>query len=173
MKDNEFKILDELADAVNDKVDSLAESGQFDELLKKLQEATGKLPESFSVSFDIQLNVFDENKEKMVPILRTGFATSQEKEPYRHFADTSEQKYMVDGEMCIIPDDYCPNCWSEWDFKFKFPTCPICDYELGNQVKYLLDDDICPMCDEGKVSINNPVCDKCGYEVDKDKVVWG
>lgn len=173
MKNTEFKILDSLADAVNDKIDSLKKAGEFDELLKKLEETSGQLPEDFSVSFDIQLNVCDGNREKMVPILRTGFNTCQGQETYRHYGDTVQQKYLVDGEMCIIPDDYCPNCWGEWDFKFKHSTCSGCGYKLGGQVKYLLDDDVCPWCQEGKVSIDNPICDKCEQQVDDDLVVWG
>ena len=57
-------------------------------------------------------------------------------------------------------------------FKFKHNQCGSCGYELGKQVKYLLDNDICPMCQEGTVKIDNPVCDSCDYKVEKDKVVW-
>jgi len=75
--------------------------------------------------------------------------------------------------MCIVPEEFCPHCWGEWMFKFKHTQCSNCEYELGKQVKYLLDNDICPMCQAGKVTMNEPVCDDCGYKVEKEKVVWG
>ena len=128
--------------------------------------------DSYSLSLNIDFSVFDNEKEKEIKLLQTGLTTS-EGEPYQHSADTSPLKYMVDGEMCIVPEEFCPHCWGEWQFKFKHTTCPECGYELGNQVKYLLDDDTCPYCQEGTVTINNPVCDSCEEEVDPQKVVRG
>ena len=85
----------------------------------------------------------------------------------------TSQKYFVEGEMCIVPGEFCPNCWGKWGFKFKHNTCPECGYELGKQIKYLLDTDTCPYCQEGKISVDKPTCDECGFEVDNKKVVWG
>ncbi|MEX0670350.1 MAG: hypothetical protein WD060_07840 [Pirellulales bacterium] len=39
--------------------------------------------------------------------------------------------------------------------------------------KVLLDSDVCPHCDEGRVTSENPTCDRCGYRVDPDMVSWG
>jgi hypothetical protein len=33
--------------------------------------------------------------------------------------------------------------------------------------------DLCPFCEAGHVSMHNPVCDDCGYEVDLTMVTWG
>jgi hypothetical protein len=33
--------------------------------------------------------------------------------------------------------------------------CPMCDSS-----------DLCPFCEAGHVSMQNPMCDNCGYEVD-------
>ena len=44
---------------------------------------------------------------------------------------------------------------------------------MGREVKLLLDTDVCPFCEEGKVSLTAPVCDKCGQRIDPGIVVWG
>jgi hypothetical protein len=173
MKDTEFKLLDLLSDSVNDKFEELHKAGAFDDILQKLKDTTGQLPDTYSVSFDIRMNVFDSEGEKSISLLNTGFNASKGREPYRHYGDTSPQKYFVNGQMCTVPDEFCPHCWGQWDFKFKHPLCPECGYELGKQVKYLIDNDVCPYCQEGKITIDSPTCDKCGFKVDEKKVVWG
>ena len=44
---------------------------------------------------------------------------------------------------------------------------------MGPEVKLLLDTDVCPFCEEGKVSLTTPLCDKCGQGIDPNVVVWG
>jgi predicted Zn-ribbon and HTH transcriptional regulator len=172
MKDKEFRALDKLADAISDKFDDLYIAGEFTEILEQLQDAAGKLPDTYYANFNVELTIFDTKRRRSISLLSTGFSTGGEK-PDRVAKDLSTQRYIVDGEMCTVPEDYCPNCWAEWSFKLKNPTCPTCSYELGKQVRLLIDDDICPWCQEGTVSISNPSCTGCGYKVEIDKVVWG
>ena len=172
MKDSDFSIVDKIADIANDKFAKLLERGDLDTIKKVIEEAVIKLPEGYSLDFNVGVSVFDPNRQNNLPILKTGL-TCSEGEAYEFSSDSSPQKYLVDGEMCIVPHDHCPHCWGEWDFKFKNPICLDCEYEMGVQVKYLLDDDVCPWCEEGKVSLDNPVCDSCGQEVNTDWVVWG
>ena len=75
--------------------------------------------------------------------------------------------------MCQIPHDYCPHCWGIWDFKLIHPVCRHCGYTLGREVKLLLDSDVCPNCEEGKVSVNDPNCEQCGQWIDPTLVIWG
>jgi len=75
--------------------------------------------------------------------------------------------------MLVVPHDRCPRCWEIWDFKFKHESCTHCGATLGEEVKLLLDTDVCPNCEEGTVSITNPECGKCGCRVDPSKVTWG
>jgi len=173
MKDSEFKLLDPLAGSINDTFDELHKAGAFEHILQELKKAVDQLPDTYSVCFDIRMNVFDTKREKGLSLLNTGFNAHKGDDPYRHYGDASAQRYLVDGEMCMVPEDYCPHCWGDWGFKFKNTSCAECGYELGKEVKYLLDDDLCPYCQNGKLTIDNPTCDKCGYMIDKDKVVWG
>lgn len=173
MRDVEFTLLDPVADLVNDTFEGLEKQGAFDEILRRLRTVISELPDGYSVSFDIQLNILDASRQQSLSLLTTGFNTLKGKEPYRHYGDTAPQKYLVDGEMCIVPDNFCPHCWGEWGFKFQNPVCPQCGYELGKQVKYLLDNDQCPYCQKGTVSVDRPKCSACGFEVDGKTIAWG
>lgn len=173
MRDSEFKLLDPLADSINDKFEELHKAGSFEGILRDLKKAVARLPDTYSVSFDIRMNVFDTDREKGLSLLTTGFNAQKGHDLYRHYGDTAPQKCLVDGGTCIVPEDYCPHCWGDRGFKFKNTSCTECGYELRKQVKYLLDDDVRPYCQEGKLTIDNPICSKCGYKVDERKVVWG
>jgi hypothetical protein len=80
---------------------------------------------------------------------------------------------VVEGDIEVVPHDRCPKCYGVWDFKLTNPSCLECGATLGREVKLLLDSDVCPYCEEGKVSMTAPVCDKCGQRIDPGIVVWG
>ena len=172
MKDTEFHLLEPIAETINAKFDKLLEAGEFDGLKDMLRQAIDKLPDSYSLDFNIELSVSDANREKSIRLLQTGLTTS-DGEPCQISIDKTREKYWVDGDICIVPEDFCPNCWGNWTFKFGRNKCSHCNYKLGKEVRYFLDDHICPMCQNGKMTVKNPICDECGYEVEKDKVVWG
>ncbi|MEK6235548.1 MAG: hypothetical protein N2C14_12640, partial [Planctomycetales bacterium] len=69
--------------------------------------------------------------------------------------------------------DRCPKCWETWDFKWDNPACSHCDAELGENCKILLDNDVCPNCEKGKVSLDNPQCDQCAHEANTRFIEWG
>ena len=75
--------------------------------------------------------------------------------------------------MCEVPHDYCPSCWGPWDFKLVHRTCPDCGAKLGRDVKLLVDSDVCPHCEEGKVTSVAPKCTRCAFEATPDIVWWG
>jgi hypothetical protein len=57
--------------------------------------------------------------------------------------------------------------------KFENVTCEHCGTTLGKNCRMLLDTDTCPHCEFGQVSMKNPLCDECGYQVDLKMVTWG
>ena len=173
MQEKEFDKLDELAEMVNSKIHKLYEDGTFSEISKKIKDISQDIEENYSISVDFQVNLFDTSKEKSLRFLTIGISSSRNNDPYIAYGDASPCRYLVDGNIKKVPHDFCPNCWGEWGFKFKHNTCSEGGYELGKQVKYLLDTDTCPYCQEGKITIDKPTCDECGFEVDNKKVVWG
>ena len=69
----------------------------------------------------------------------------------------ARHRYLVDGEICEVPHDRCPNCWAGWSFKIGTPDtppealeCPCCGYGLGEQIKLMLDSDVCPHCEKAR-----------------------
>ena len=131
------------------------------------------LIQQYSVNLNVSIEVFDPKRSNPLPLLTTGLSTSEDKPPFQTWGDSTPQKYVVDGEMQVVPHDRCPRCYGIWDFKFLKRSCPECDATLGEAVKVLLDTDVCPHCEEGKVSVSSPVCPKCGFRVDSTRVVWG
>lgn len=161
--------LDRIESMVEETLDSES-FGPIAEALKRISHALGS---RYSVDLTISLEVFDREKKKTLPLMTVGYASSDDGEPYRTREDCSFHRYALRGEIQVVPHDRCPNCWGEWDFKFKHRTCPECGVTLGSEVKVLLDTDVCPNCEEGHVSMENPICPKCGFEIDPKTVVWG
>jgi len=173
MQVKEFERLDELSEMVNDKIHKLYEDGIFSEISKKIKDISQDIEENHSITVDFQVNVFDTSKEKNLRFLTIGISSSGNNDPYLAYGDSTPCRYLVDGDIQKVPHDFCPNCWGEWDFKLRNHKCPECGYEMGKQIKLLLDTDICPNCEKGKVSIEKTQCDDCGFVVDRNMVNWG
>ena len=171
MKQNEFELLDELADAVDEFVQQWLTGAEAKPMLEKIQ--AGCEQTSMGVGLSVEMHVTENGREDTLRMLTTGMQCYAGQEPYVASGDSSIQRYICDGEICQVPHDQCPNCWSEWDFKYKNQICSACGYQLGNQVKLLLDSDQCPNCNVGTVTVESPVCEQCDSEVDLRTVTWG
>lgn len=180
MNDDLWRKLDPLADRAEEEVQRILTSPKGNELKAIIQEAATALPEGCSVSLDITLNIFDRERGRTLPLLTTGLATSGQAEPYVTHGDCTPCRYLVDGEICEVPHDRCPHCWACWDFKIGHPgsrretyPCSDCGYKLGKEVRLMLDDDKCPHCGKGKMSMQDPTCERCGFTIDPGIVAWG
>jgi hypothetical protein len=173
MKESEFRSLDSLADALDQQCDRWFASPEFAALKAALRKASAVLPPTYSVAINVELHVFDGDREQGMSLLTTGVNTSQGEAPYRTAGDSSIHRYIVGGEICELPQDRCPHCWKAWDFKLQHPTCPGCSYSLGKEVKLLLDRDTCPHCERGSISAQQLTCSECGFRVDPSYVAWG
>lgn len=173
MTEAEFAQLDPIADELSSASHRWFESLEFQELKAALQKATSVLPKNYSVTIEIELQVFDMNRENAIALLRTGLESHEGNIPHVVTGDSSVHRYAVNGEICSVPHDYCPHCWGSWDFKFRHPTCQTCGYSLGKEVKVVLDRDLCPCCEKGEVTIRNPKCDHCDYTVNPTQAYWG
>jgi hypothetical protein len=173
MDRSSFGSTEPIVDRLADMLGRALESAQFEEIRRALTELSEAVGASYSVNLNVSVEVFDPERGHALPLLMTGLSTSEGKSPYQTWGDSTPQKYVVDGEMQVVPHDRCPRCYGPWDFKFQHRSCPGCDATLGEDVKVLLDTDICPHCEEGTVSMSSPACPKCGFEVDPTLVVWG
>jgi hypothetical protein len=170
---NTFEVADPLVDEVADLVDVALLSEQLAGLRKALDELGKAIGPRYSASLNVTIDIFDRERGKAMPLLNTGLSATDDGPPFRTWGDSSPQRYLVNGEIQVVPHDHCPKCWEQWDFKFENLTCPHCGTTLGQDCKVLLDSDVCPHCDEGSVSMTKPVCDKCGYKLDMNLVAWG
>lgn len=168
-----FESADPIIDQIAEVLDQIIDSDQLSavrEALTRLSEAVGP---RYSVSLTVTVEVFDPDRPHPLPLLTTGLCTSDGQPPYHTSGDSSPQKYVADGEIQIVPHDRCPRCHGVWGFKFDNRSCPGCRATLGQEVKVLLDTDVCPHCEGGHVSMSAPECSKCGYRVDPSFVTWG
>lgn len=168
----EFEDFDAVGDAAYKACEEFLNSPAAAAIRGAMQEMSSKYPH-FSVSLNCMVEVFDEKRKETLPILRMGIVSSEGKPAYQHWADSSPQRYWANGEVCVVPHDHCPICWGEWDFKYLHKHCQSCDATLGKQVKYMLDDDHCPHCANGKVTPKAPKCAECGFEVREGETLWG
>jgi hypothetical protein len=161
--------LDQVADCLDAALRSPDLSGVRDALA-----ALGKsLGERYSVTLTCLVEVFDREQERSLPLLTTGLSTSGGADPFVVSGDSTPHRYVVDGEIRVVPHDHCPKCWGHWDFKWQHRHCPQCDAELGRNCKVLLDSDVCPHCEASRVTASAPGCSACGFVVDPALVVWG
>lgn len=180
MNDNLWRQLQPPADRADEVIERFLASAEARELKAAIRSAAAIVPDGLSVSLDITLNVFDRDRGRALPLLTTGLACSGRDDPYVTPGDSAPCRYLVEGEICEVPHDHCPHCWANWDFKIGHPMtsrgpypCPSCKYELGKEVKLMLDNDRCPHCDEGTLSMANPTCDNCGFVIDSRLIAWG
>ena len=168
-----FKAIEPLLGKVEDLTDKAFQSSELTSLGQLLSQISQALGDRYSAQLGLRLEIFDRQEFRTLSLLSTGLASNNGEEPYRTWDDSTPQRYMLEGEIQVVPHDRCPACWGEWDFKFKNRECPDCGAMLGRELKVLLDTDVCPHCEEGKVSMTEPTCTKCGFEVDPNLVVWG
>jgi hypothetical protein len=173
MKEAEFKGVQGTRDHVYARCRTWLDSAQFKEIREALKQASATLPADYSIALEISFRIVDDNREEALSLFTTGLETSAGNDPYPTNGDCSVHRYVVNGEICQVPHDRCPNCWGDWEFKLQNPVCQCCGFEMGNQVKLLLDSDICPHCEQGTVTMTQPMCARCGFLVDQHGVTWG
>lgn len=177
MDQESWKAADERADEIAEKLDQLFDSPTMEEIKRLVGQLSVELKGGPTVSLNCSIDLFDPDNEhrleRELRILTTGISTTGSGEVYRTHGDSSPQRYVVDGEISVVPHDHCPKCWGDWGFKWQHRSCPTCDAVLGENCRILLDSDVCPHCEEGKVSAQQLRCDKCGFEVDPACVTWG
>jgi hypothetical protein len=173
MNEEHFKTVQPLIEAAEERIPWMLQSAGTEQLRRLMQEVSAALPEEYELLLRLELSVFDPERGNSLPLIAEGISASGGREPFLASGDATVHRYVVDGHMCQVPHDYCPYCGGEWDFKLLHPQCPGCGYELGKQVKMLLDSNVCPNCEKGTVSMTNPKCEECGFEVDLKMVTWG
>jgi hypothetical protein len=173
MDQDTFQAANPILDEIAEIFDRLLESPDGSLLRDKLQELSEVVGGGYSVNLTCLVDVFDDKRETSLPLLTSGLSSSKGQQPYRTDGDSTPHRYIVDGEIQVVPHDRCPKCWNVWDFKLLNLRCGTCGAELGQNCKLLLDSDICPSCEEGKVTASQPKCSNCAYRVDLSIVTWG
>ncbi len=173
MDRNTFETADKFLDEAAEMVEEALKSDHLDRLRSILKDMNKAIGSRYGVGLVVNVEVFDRERERNLPLLRTGLAGFDAEEPYVAWGDSSSEKYVAESDIQVVPHDHCPKCWESWDFKFKNRSCGHCGATMGKDLKLLLDTDRCPFCNEGTVTASTPTCAKCGYAVDPRDIVWG
>ncbi|MEO2032526.1 MAG: hypothetical protein ABGZ35_10620 [Planctomycetaceae bacterium] len=172
MDQNLYDKIDPLVDDIGEQLSKLFEGDHFDLIRQRLTQLSSEFSE-FSVALEMNIQVFDSERGNSLPLLQTGLSTFDGEVPYQVWGDSTPHRYVVHGDIVIVPHDHCPQCWGDWEFKDLHPECPECGVRMGDQVRLLLDSDRCPHCENGTVSASQPKCTECGFAVNPDHVMWG
>lgn len=173
MKEKDFDELELVTDSISELLKRKFEQGEFKEITTQLETLSRKLGEDRYLSFDFQIHLLDPNKENPLRVMSLAIGTSPDKEAFWGWGDSTPCRYVLEGKILKVPHDLCPGCWGEWGFKFQNHQCGSCGIELGKDVKVLLDTEVCPSCEKGKVTPQERTCDLCGFEVKPEFAYWG
>lgn len=173
MDQNTWDVLDSQLDEIAEEVERLLASDEAKTLRDLIAKCGQSIAEGLSVNFSCTLSIFDRNRESSLALLNLGLGVSDSGEVYPTSGDSSAHRYVVDGEIEVVPNDICPKCYHEWGFKFENPKCSFCEAALGVNCWALLDSDVCPHCERDQISASNPKCNSCGFTVDPKFVRWG
>jgi ribosomal protein S27AE len=173
MDQADFVVASEVASKIAKAVEDswrLPELKPVRELLKQMGKV---LSGRYCSTLRVTVEVADLQQSHSFPLAIAGLASSGGNEMAHLFCSIAFRKYIWDGMVKVVPHDRCPSCWQTWQSKLTNTTCPNCSVAMGDHVKLLLDNGVCPYCEEGSVSMSNPICDRCGCKVDPQFVVWG
>lgn len=172
MGPEKFKEANKIVDSIANEVSGLHDTGHLDEVQKSLEHFCRNLDEKLSINVTINVNIFDEDREKSVELTEFGYSCNGGERAYPVSSREAFNRYKINNEIVEIPASYCPVCWSIWDFKEFGQSCRECNNTFGKEVKLLLDNNSCPDCGEGEITEWEPKCKNCGFYVDPKCVVW-
>lgn len=173
MDQNTWEQVDPQLDEIAEELERLLASREASKLREMLAKVSKVLPDELSTHLNCSVTVCDSEREATLSLLNVGMGVSESGEVYPTSGDSSVHRYVINGEIEVVPHDFCPKCYQEWGFKLDHPTCSHCDAELGVNCWVLLDSDVCPFCEDGEISASNPKCRSCGYVVNPRFVKWG
>ena len=164
-----------LASAIVGPGDDIVLPPADDVIVRRADSAAQFAEYGFAVDYEVEFGVVvtDPEREASMRLASAALCGSADGGTWRGSGDSTFARYVVDGEIEIVPGDRCPRCWGGWGFPLDHPECPSCGVKLGEGVKLLLDSDVCPHCEKGRITRHQPRCTRCGFEVNPEFVVWG
>ena len=178
MKTEEFDRIDRFAVHLEEILEKAIRNGEFDWLCRAMEKAMQGQDPSVSLNVKMKVELVHKDRENAMRLSSMGFTASGTGEEARtapaeiQFDGATIQTYQVLGNLHRAPHNVCPNCWSPWEDKMEVLRCAHCRAEMGVDVFAVVENGLCPNCEQGTVSTEKPLCEKCGRKIDPSCVVW-
>ena len=156
-------ITDEIAEATTELLESEA-TQKLRGLLAKLNKVIGT---QYAVSLVLNVEVFDDEKKRNLPLLQTGMS-GFDASPTRPGLTPRRNATSSVGKCWWLPMTVARSAGKSGISSSCINLATIAMRHWERDVKLLLDTDVCPWCEEGKVSMSQPTCSKCGHTVDPE-----
>lgn len=170
MNNEKFLELDKVSSKIEAFFKDSDQSEKLNDIKKTLQNFCQSLPEQFSITFSLNLGIYDDEREKNIDVSEIGISFNGSDKSHLIRERYEFCRYIVKGNIVEIPFNYCPVCWGEWYHKKE--GCPDCNSMIGKHIQYLVESNKCPNCIEGEISPENPKCDICAFNANFKDVVW-
>jgi len=96
---DQFDRIDKLADDVYNKFEELHQKGAFVDIENKMKEICSYLNEKYAISVSLDVEVFSEEKERSITLVKRGLACSGDQEPYLARLGSTAHRYVVNGQI--------------------------------------------------------------------------
>lgn len=179
MTPEEFDRIDRLAIELESLLEVAMEKDRFAPLRQLMEEAMGETDPKVALQVKLKVELLHEERENVLRLTSMGYeawgggngAEPTKAEPL--FEGATIHTYLMRGKIYKAPHDQCPNCWAPWKEKMRSRRCLYCKMEMGKDLKQLIDNGLCPHCEKGRITFEQPTCGECGNTVDPYIVSWG
>ncbi len=174
MEDDLLRKIEPFLELAGEAAEEALDDEVFGPAIAAMAEAATHLPTGVSLGMQFSITVYDAKRDRSLTLEQVGYTVGNGVEPWRVDNEIgASQRYLFNGVIHELPHDHCPACWGPWALKTEHPECPGCGVHMGRDVKLLLDDDKCPHCKHGSITLAEPTCPDCDFSIDPAFVAWG
>ena len=118
MDQNTWNAIDPQLDEIAEELGRILSSSEAKRLREMLVRFTGSLPSELSANLSCSVTVCDSEKEACLSLVNMGLGVSASRrlgvsaagEVFPTSGDSTVHRYVVNGQIEVVPNDVCPKC---------------------------------------------------------------
>lgn len=158
-----------LVEELSIRVEKQFASEWLQHLVARVSDAAG---EGRTAQLRVTFQIDDEVKPGVLPLIDITLRAHTGDEPCQRIMAVDLQCWARGAELVCVPRNQCPDCWQPWNFQQEHSVCQACGLQVGQSCLLVIEHELCPHCQEGQVTEDEPWCGECGYEVDDTRTIW-